>query len=46
MAKVLPALPREIQANVDEEEYLTMKIRLLESLERCQPVYTKGGVPS
>jgi predicted nucleotidyltransferase component of viral defense system len=33
--QVLPALPREIQANIDEEEYLAMKIRLLESLERC-----------
>ena len=34
--QVLPALPREIQANIDEDEYLAMKIRLLESLERCQ----------
>jgi len=33
--QVLPALPREIQANIDEEEYLAMKVRLLESLERC-----------
>lgn len=33
--QVLPALPREIQANIDEEEYLAMKIRLLQSLERC-----------
>src|ERR1700736_6250157 len=33
--QVLPALPREIQMNIDEEEYLAMKIRLLESLERC-----------
>jgi hypothetical protein len=33
--QVLPALPREIQANLDEEEYLALKIRLLESLERC-----------
>jgi hypothetical protein len=33
--QVLPALPREIQANIDEGEYLATKIRLLESLERC-----------
>lgn len=32
--QVLPALPREIQVNIDEEEYLSMKIRLLEHLER------------
>jgi hypothetical protein len=43
---VLPALPREIRANIDEEEYLAMKLRLLESLERCQPAYIKGGAPS
>lgn len=40
--QVLPVLPREIQANIDEEEYLAMKIRLLESLERCLPNYTDG----
>ena len=33
--QVLPALPREIQANIDEDEYLAMKVRLLESLEAC-----------
>lgn len=33
--QVLPALPREIQAHIDEEEYLATKIRLLEFLERC-----------
>jgi predicted nucleotidyltransferase component of viral defense system len=33
--QVLPALPREVQANIDEEEYLAMKVRLLESIERC-----------
>jgi len=33
--QVIPALPREIQAHVDEDEYLAMKVRLLESLERC-----------
>jgi len=34
--QVLPALPREIQVNLGEDEYLAMKIRLLESLDRCQ----------
>jgi predicted nucleotidyltransferase component of viral defense system len=33
--QVLPALPRETQAHIDEHEYLAMKVRLLESLERC-----------
>lgn len=33
--QVLPALPPEIQAHIDEDEYLAMKLRLLESLERC-----------
>jgi hypothetical protein len=33
--QVLPALPREVQAHIDEEEYLATKIRLLESLEHC-----------
>jgi hypothetical protein len=33
--QVIPALPREIQAHVDEKEYLAMKVRLLELLERC-----------
>ena len=33
--QVLPALPREVQGNLDEEEYLAVKIRLLEFLERC-----------
>jgi predicted nucleotidyltransferase component of viral defense system len=32
--QVLPTLPREIQAHIDENEYLAMKVRLLESLER------------
>src|SRR5882757_1064896 len=31
--QVLPALPRDTQANIDEEEYLAMKIRLIESIE-------------
>src|SRR5512146_553836 len=30
--QVLPALPREIQAHLDEDEYLAMKVRLLDSL--------------
>jgi len=33
--EVLPTLPVEIHAHVDEDEYLAMKVRLLESLERC-----------
>jgi predicted nucleotidyltransferase component of viral defense system len=33
--QVLPALPRDTQANIDEEEYLAMKIRLIESIEHC-----------
>jgi predicted nucleotidyltransferase component of viral defense system len=33
--QVLPALPREIQVNIDEDEYLATKVRLLESLEAC-----------
>lgn len=40
--QVLPVLPREIQSNIDEDEYLAMKIRLLESLERCLPNYADG----
>ncbi len=39
--QVLPALPREMQAHIDEDEYLAMKLRLLASLERC--VMTGGG---
>lgn len=35
--QVLPALPRDIQLNLDEDEYLAMKVRLIESLERCAP---------
>lgn len=33
--QVLPTLPRDMLAHIDEEEYLAMKIRLLESIERC-----------
>jgi predicted nucleotidyltransferase component of viral defense system len=32
--EVLPTLPVEIQAHIDEDEYLAMKVRLLETLER------------
>jgi len=32
--EVLPTLPVDIQAHVDEDEYLAMKLRLLEMLER------------
>lgn len=33
--QVLPALPRELQGHIDEDEYLEIKVRLLEALERC-----------
>jgi predicted nucleotidyltransferase component of viral defense system len=33
--QVLPALPRETQANIGEEEYLAMKLRLIEAIEQC-----------
>src|SRR6267154_1235110 len=33
--EVLPTLPAEIHAHIDEDEYLAMKVRLLETLERC-----------
>jgi predicted nucleotidyltransferase component of viral defense system len=32
--EVLPTLPAEIHAHVDEDEYLAMKVRLLQALER------------
>lgn len=32
--EVLPTLPREIHAQIDKDEYLAMKLRLLETLER------------
>ena len=32
--EVLPTLPIEIHAHIDEDEYLAMKVRLLETLER------------
>jgi hypothetical protein len=33
--EVLPTLPAEVHAQVDEDEYLAMKLRLLKTLERC-----------
>src|ERR1700726_5026271 len=44
--EVLPTLPMEMRANIDEDEYLAMKVRLLETLERrlLKPV-TEEGVP-
>src|ERR1700719_3403974 len=33
--EVLPTLPVEIHAHIDEDEYLAMKVRLLETLDRC-----------
>jgi hypothetical protein len=33
--EVLPTLPVQIHAHMDEDEYLAMKLRLLETLERC-----------
>src|SRR5665213_748109 len=33
--EVLPTLPVDMQTHMDEEEYLAMKVRLLEALERC-----------
>jgi hypothetical protein len=42
--EVLPSLPMEMRANIDEDEYLGMKVRLLETLERCllKPVAEEG----
>jgi len=33
--QVLPSLPGEIRAHLDEDEYLEMKVRLLSGLDRC-----------
>jgi hypothetical protein len=33
--EVLPTLQAEVHAQVDEDEYLAMKLRLLKTLERC-----------
>jgi predicted nucleotidyltransferase component of viral defense system len=44
--QVLPTLPAEIHAQVDEAEYLAMKLRLLETLERClAKIAGEVGVP-
>jgi predicted nucleotidyltransferase component of viral defense system len=44
--EVLPTLPAEIHAQVDEDEYLAMKLRLLETLERSlAKIGGEGGVP-
>lgn len=42
--QVLPALPLEIQAHIDEEEYLATKIRLLDALQRCLSIDVAGKV--
>jgi hypothetical protein len=34
--QVLPTLPQEMRVNIDENEYLAMKLRLLEALDRCR----------
>lgn len=43
--QVLPTLPQEIRAHIDEDEYLAMKVRLLESLERCLASYERTDAP-
>jgi predicted nucleotidyltransferase component of viral defense system len=44
--EVLPTLPAEIHAQVDEGEYLAMKLRLLDTLERClAKIPGEMGVP-
>jgi predicted nucleotidyltransferase component of viral defense system len=34
--QVLPTLPQEMRVNIDENEYLAMRLRLLEALDRCR----------
>jgi hypothetical protein len=43
--EVLPTLPDELNAHIDEDEYLAMKLRLLDTLERCmaKPVDEAGS---
>jgi hypothetical protein len=43
--EVLPTLPDELNAHIDEDEYLAMKLRLLDTLERCmaKPVGESGS---
>jgi predicted nucleotidyltransferase component of viral defense system len=43
--EVLPTLPADIHTHIDEDEYLAMKLRLLEALERC-PARNAGDVNS
>jgi hypothetical protein len=44
--EVLPALPEELGGHIDEDEYLAMKVRLLDALERCQVrAVNEGGSP-
>jgi hypothetical protein len=44
--QVLPALPREIQVNINEDEYLATKVRLLEALEVCSKKNPRSKAPS
>jgi hypothetical protein len=43
--EVLPTLPDELNAHIDEDQYLAMKLRLLDTLERCmaKPVDEAGS---
>src|SRR3984957_5993864 len=44
--EVLPTLPAEIHSQVNEDEYLAIKLRLLETLERSlTKIAGEGGVP-
>jgi Nucleotidyl transferase AbiEii toxin, Type IV TA system len=44
--EVLPTLPAEIHSQVNEDEYLAIKLRLLETLERSlAKIAGEGGVP-
>jgi len=42
--QVLPALPRDTQSHIDEEEYLAMKLRLVEAIEHCAPKQSDSRV--
>jgi len=41
--EVLPTLPVELHPHVDEDEYLAMKLRLLETLERSLAANARGA---
>lgn len=43
--EVLPTLPDELNAHIDEDEYLAMKLRLLDTLERCMTKPVGDPVP-